>query len=561
MATPTLGAAGVPAHEQPPIEAPPIVPGTDYEYRNFTTIRSTIYEVESNHSDIVEVHDIGDSWEKTQGLADRDILAVKISDNVLVDEDEPEVLILALHHAREWVSSELITEAIINITSSYGKDIRTSWLVDNRELWIVPVVNPDGLDYSLTADSMWRKNRRLNYDGSYGVDLNRNYNGSENGDPAGAWGGAGSSHTPSDITYCGEAPFSEPETIAIRDLTCSHDFAIELDFHSYGELVMWPWGYTFDKTAADSSLVSIGNQLAAINGYLAAQAIELYPTTGDSLDWLYGGADVYPFLFEIGRSFQPTKAIDVWAIIDENLPAIFLGIELAGDRDLSDFEIHHSPVSTRPWSVTGHTIDAVITAGRGVNPSSTALVYRADGGQWTTISMNRTDNDTYTAVVPRQPAGAMVEYYFTARDLGGIGKMSPAYSPYEMHSYTVTPVSAPPDADAGLDQDVPLGALVVFDGSGSSDDLGVVNYTWTFTYDGREEVLYGVGPHFAFELPGVYEVTLTVCDDEGQSDSDTMVISIVEIPEIKPIAVLVVAVLMIVLFAARAGVRRRPDRG
>jgi hypothetical protein len=558
--SPVFSQAPVVADGAGSVEAPPIDPGDKYTYRNFTTIRGMMYDVESAHPEIAKVYDIGDSWETTQGLADRDILAIKISDNVLIDEDEPEALIVALHHAREWVTSELITEAILNITSSYGADPRVSWLVDNRELWIVPVVNPDGLDYSMTVDSMWRKNRRLNYDGSFGVDLNRNYNGSENGDPAGAWGGVGSSHVPSDYNYCGESPFSEPETAAIRDLTYSRDFQIELDFHSYGEWVMWPWGYAAVKAPDDAVLVSIGNQLAAINGYTAAQSVALYPTTGDSLDWLYGGADVYPFLFEIGRTFQPTKSVDVWGIIDDNMPALFLGIELAGDRELKGFDVSHTPVATRPWSASGHQLEAVVTADRGVDPSGTSLVYRADGGEWVEAPMSRLGNDTYSTTVPSQFAGTLVEYYFVAHDLGGVERMSPTYGPYEVHSFTVSPSSAPPAADAGFDRDATSGALVVFDGSLSSDDVGVENYTWAFVYDGRTEILYGVSPQFSFELPGVYVVTLTVTDIEGQSDTDTVVVSITEIPEFGPVALPLAVVSLTALLSALSRRRREGRR-
>jgi len=531
-----------------PVVVPEAGPPVDYVYRNFSTIRSVLLDTEADYPEIAKVYDIGDSWETTQGIANRDILAIKVSDNVLVDEDEPEVLIVALHHAREWVTSELVTEAVTNITSSYGVDPRISWLVDNRELWIIPVVNPDGLDYALEVDSMWRKNRRLNYDDSYGVDLNRNYNGSENGDPLGAWGGAGTSDTPSSDLYCGEHAFSEPETAAIRDLAYAHDFQIELDFHSSGEWVMWPWGYTANKTPDDASLVSIGTQLAALNGYFPAQSVDLYPTTGDSLDWLYGGAHVYPILFEIGTEFQPTRESDVWGIINENMPAILLGIELAGDRDLKAFSISHSPVSTRPWSAAGHPLQAVVTAERGVDTTATTMVYRVDGGPWTGVSMSRLDNDTYTATVPAQPVGSLVEYYFTAEDLGGVEKMSPEYAPYQVHSYTVTPVSAPPTADAGADLYAGPGVPVVFDGSGSYDDIGIVNFTWSFEYDGNPVELYGPNPEFTFDIPGNYDVTLTVYDEEGQSDTDTVLVTTTDIPEMGAASVVgLVAVLTAVM--------------
>jgi len=557
VATPGLMSTGSSSDLISPIGVPEAGPVPDYVYRNFSTIRSILLDVEADYPAIAKVYDIGDSWETTQGLADRDILAVKISDNVLVDEDEPEVLIVALHHAREWVTSELVTEAITNITSSYGTDPRISWLVDNRELWIIPVVNPDGLDYALDVDSSWRKNRRLNYDGSYGVDLNRNYNGSEDGDPAGAWGGAGTSDIPSYATYCGEYPFSEPETVAIRDLAYARDFQIELDFHSSGEWVMWPWGYTTNTTPDDASLVSIGNQFAAINGYTAAQSVDLYPTTGDSLDWLYGGIHIYSFLFEIGTVFQPDREDEVWGIINENMPAIMLGIEFAGDRDLRAFDIAHSPVPTRAWSASGHSLEAVVTADRGVEPSETTMVYRADGAAWAEVVMTRLNNDTYTATVPAQPAGALVEYYFTAEDIGGVEKMSPTYAPYEVHSYTVTPVSAPPTADAGLDRSADQGIPLVFDASGSSDDVGIVNYTWSFVYDGEPVELYGASPEFTFELAGVYDVTLTVFDEEGQSDSDTMIVTTAEIPEMGATAVFGVMVALTALVVVLNRSRRK----
>ena len=95
-------------------EGPPV----DYAYRNFSTVVEILYDTESVHSDIAKVYDIGDSWEKTEGIADRDILAIKISDNVGSDEDEPEVLIMALQHAREWPTSEIALQLIENLTDS-----------------------------------------------------------------------------------------------------------------------------------------------------------------------------------------------------------------------------------------------------------------------------------------------------------------------------------------------------------------------------------------------------------------------------------------------------------
>ncbi|MGB2582094.1 MAG: M14 family metallopeptidase, partial [Thermoplasmata archaeon] len=384
-------------------------PPVDYTYRNFSTVVEILYDTESVHSDIAKVYDIGDSWEKTEGIADRDILAIKISDNVGSDEDEPEVLIMALQHAREWPTSEIALQLIENLTDSYGSDARISWLVDNREIWIIPVVNPDGLEFAMTYDDMWRKNRRDNGDTTYGVDLNRNYDGSANGDPLGEWGGAGTSpYTDSDV-YCGEYPFSEPETQAIRDLAQSHSFTVAIDFHTHSNLVMWPWGYTSDLPPDNDDLVRIGNELADLNGYEADQSVGLYPTTGDSLDWLYGSEDVFTFLFEVGEGpdFNPDGEETVLEQIAENIPPALLLIELAGDREERQFDIVHAPLGDSLYSDDGFEVSADITAARGVDTSSISVAYRIDGGPWAEIGMSKTaGNDTYSGVIPSQSGGS-----------------------------------------------------------------------------------------------------------------------------------------------------------
>lgn len=410
-----------------------------YDYRNYADIKDALFTIERQHSSIAKVYDIGDSWEKTQSISDRDILALKVSDKVLSDEDEPEVMIVGLHHAREWPTSETVLEIAENITNAYGNNSRISWLVDNREIWIVPVVNPDGLDYALSTDQWWRKNRRLNFDGTYGVDLNRNYAGSMNGDPAGAWGGVGASHDPSSDIYCGLAPFSEPETQAIRDLVLQHDFEIALDYHTYGELTIWPWGYTTNITSDNDHLVRIGHELAALNGYTAEQSVGMYPTTGDSLDWLYGGAGIFPFLFEIGTEFHPDRENEVLPIIAENISPALLGIEIAGDREERAFTITHNSVPFRNSSVSGFELNATMLAGRGVNASSPVLHYRVDSGSWSMVPMTaRINNDTYAGTIPNAAVGSLVDYYVVAYDLGGVYRMAPTYAPYESYSFTVS---------------------------------------------------------------------------------------------------------------------------
>ena len=500
----------------------------DFDYHNYSEAREFIFSIAQAHPQIAKVFDIGDSWEKANGLADRDILALKISDNVAVDEDEPEVLVVALHHAREWPTVEIALAIAENLTSAYGSDARTSWLVDNREIWIVPVVNPDGLDYSMTLDDTWRKNRDLNFDGTYGVDLNRNYNGSQNGDPGGAWGGAGSSNDTSSEIYCGEAPFSEPETQAIRDLVLNRSFQIALDYHSYGDWVMWPWGYADVQTPDDGDIVRIGDQLAASNGYYASQSVFMYPTTGDSLDWLYGATDVYPFCFEVGTEFHPKLVDEVSGIVRENLPPAFLGIEIAEDREQRKFSIEHAHAPTEPFNSTGFEIVANITADRGVNESSLRLVYRIDGAAYDEVELTKKGlNDTYFARIPSQKIDSHIEYFIVARDSADVELMSPRYAPYELHNFTVVADSDPPVAEAGPDQIVFEGTDVTLNGSGSTDDKGIVSYTWTIEDQfGAPLEIPGMIVTLDHLRPFVHNVTLTVVDTSGLSDSDWLTVTV-----------------------------------
>lgn len=532
----------------------------DYVYHNYTNVKDTLYSVQAQHPSIAKVYDIGDSWEKTNGTADRDILAIKISDNVASEEDEPETLIMALHHAREWPTTEIALALIENLTDGYGSNKTVSWLVDNRETWIIPVVNPDGLDFALSSDDNWRKNRHyFPATDSYGVDLNRNYNGSANDDPLGAWGGAGTSDDPTSDVYCGEYAFSEPEILAVRDLIRAHDFQIGVDFHTYGEWVMWPWGYTTDLTADDDDLVRIGNEFAALNGYLAAQSVVMYATTGDSVDWMYGGADIYSYCIEAGTNldqFHPSLESDVVRIIGENVPVALLAIDLSGDRNEKAFDISHAPASSRDYSASGFEITADITADRGVDTSALAVMYSVDGGGWESVPMVQTGvNDTYAGTIPAQSAGSSVDYYIVAHDLGGVELMAPQRAPYDVYTFTVNAVDGTPVADAGLPVSTSIGGTVVFDGSGSVDDGAIASYVWKFTYNGSEVTLTGVSPSFRFWTAGVYVVTLNVTDSSGNWAIDTVSATVepTAIPEFGQVLVPVASVLAVFLLVGLRG--------
>ena len=276
---------------------PPPRAGPEGLYHSYGEIRDELQQLELAYPQIAKVHDIGDSWEKTRGIADRDIWAIKISDNVAQEEDEPEVLFIGCHHAREWISVEVPLYLAKYLLENYDTDALIRAYVDNGEIWIVPMLNPDGHQYTIDVDRLWRKTRRNNGGGYYGVDLNRNY--------SYRWGGPGSSPDPWSDIYRGTAPFSEPETQAIRDLAWNHEFRAIMSYHSYGQLILYPWGYTHDPPPDEQLLgnlsVDMANLIQEVHGkvYTPMQSSDLYLASGITDDWAYGELGVFGFTIEL----------------------------------------------------------------------------------------------------------------------------------------------------------------------------------------------------------------------------------------------------------------------
>lgn len=229
----------------------------------------------------------------------------KISDNPNEDEDEPEVLYTSVHHAREVISIQQQIFFMWYLLENYETNPEIKWIVDHTELYFVPFINPDGYQENVTENpeggGMWRKNKRNNGDGTYGVDPNRNY--------GYFWGlnNDGSSPWTSDETYRGPGPFSEPEIKNMRDFCNQHDFLITLNYHSYGRYFLAPWGYTAETPPDHDLLNFYGELLTMENGYQYGPGnIVIYPTNGGSDDWMYGEEETKDKTFswtpEIGSS-------------------------------------------------------------------------------------------------------------------------------------------------------------------------------------------------------------------------------------------------------------------
>jgi len=219
----------------------------------------------------------------------RTIWQVKISDNPAVDENEPEVFYNALHHAREAQSLSQLIFYMWYILENYATNPDIKATLDNTELYFVPCVNPDGYVYNATTNpnggGMWRKNRKVNGGGTFGVDLNRNYGYN--------WGydNVGSSPTSSSDTYRGTSGFSEPETQAIRNFCNTRQFVNCLNAHTYGNLLIYPWGYLPSIYTPDSAtFVNWSVLLTETSRFLYGTGDQTvnYVTNGDSDDWMYG---------------------------------------------------------------------------------------------------------------------------------------------------------------------------------------------------------------------------------------------------------------------------------
>ena len=245
----------------------------------------------------------------------RPIYYVKISDNPTTNEaSEPKVLYTAIHHAREPMSLMETIFYMWYVLENYGSNEEVTYLVNNTQMYFVPCINPDGYVYNETTNpnggGLWRKNRRNNGGGVYGVDLNRNY--------SYGWGTTGTSATTSNDTYRGPSAFSEPETQAMRWLVQNNNFEMAFNAHSYAEAILFPIGTTTAEFAPHHDYFQdYTNHMTEMNGYDAIKSSGLYPASGDSDDYMYkvdvgvGEKDtIFAKTPEVGTDFwQPSTEI------------------------------------------------------------------------------------------------------------------------------------------------------------------------------------------------------------------------------------------------------------
>ncbi len=300
-------------------------PTKDAAYHNYAELTEAISTLAKNNPDIVSLSSI------VKTIEGKDIWALRITSDLNTANTKPAVIFMGGHHAREHLSVEMPLMFAQYLVDQYrAGNQKIVGLINSRDIHIIPVVNPDGMEYDIKDGTykMWRKNRARNANGTFGVDLNRNY--------GYQWGTGGSSSDPNSETYKGPSAFSEVESTAIKNYVEAHtNISILLTLHSFSKLILYPWGHKYNpiETGADQQVHSVmAHKMSEWNGYTPEQSSELYIASGDTTDWSYGAHKIISFTFELdpanngfgGGGFYPGPSV-IQPVFQKNIePFLYL---------------------------------------------------------------------------------------------------------------------------------------------------------------------------------------------------------------------------------------------
>jgi len=386
-------------------------------YPCYRTVEETFADaaaLAATHPGLAEWIDVGDSWEKATpgGLPGYDMMVLKLTNSAVAGtptgtgapHGKPRILVTSAIHAREYATAELMIRFAEHLVEGYGIDADATWLLDEHEIHLLLHTNPDGRKHAETGD-WWRKNTNENYCGptssDRGADLNRNFEFQ--------WACCGgSSSYPCDETYRGPTPASEPEIQAVQayarsifpdqrdpDLGAAAPATatgVYLDMHSYGELVMWPWGFTSAPPANGSALRTLGRRLAWFDGYEPDQAIGLYPTDGTTVDFAYGDLGVASLLFELGTSFFQSCSSFESTILPDHLETLRYAAKVArtpyltpSGPDVADADVDVAVVAPgEPVTFSARLDDTRFSTANGTEPTQniTSAAAYLDAPPW-----------------------------------------------------------------------------------------------------------------------------------------------------------------------------------
>ena len=454
-------------------------------YRNYNDLLEDLQVIESLYPDICKLYDIGNSRGKEYSDAgnsyyhdyNHEIWAMKVSDNVEEEEDEPSVFYMAEHHAREPISLEVNMYILNHLISNYESDPLIAEEVNNKQIWFMPLVNPNG--HKIVTDEVdlwWRKNIRdnndngsINFGGGDGVDPNRNYDWN--------WGGEGSSGNTNSETYRGPSAFSEPEIQAMGAMLESHHFVTGITYHAYGELVLFPFGYANNIQAPDNdALQELANEMAftisaAGGGYYdPIPSWQLYPASGTTDDYAYGEHGIFSYTIELGTEFIP-PAGQIEGICEDNIEAALILLRRVNHKTLTG---HITDAETGDPVVAEIYIDGIDNTDEFRNPYESDLYF----GRYYRLLQAGTFNVTFSA------SG----YESTTINNVGISPLQQTVLDVELEPILMIPVT-------GIVTDGYTGAPIAQAQLSLSSDPGTAIYSDN-------------SGHFSF--PAVYEGTYTV---------------------------------------------------
>ena len=403
------------------------------DYHPYDEIVTYLNGLAAAHPGLAEMVNVGTS------LEGRTIWAIRVTgpDNI---GSKPAIFFHGTQHAREWIASMVPCYIADRLLNQYGVDGEITELVDSVEWYLLPVLNPDGYEYTHTTNRLWRKNRRNNGDLTYGVDLNRNW--------GYGWGDdSGSSAFGSSEQYRGTAPFSEPETQAARDFVLAHpNLVAEIDFHNYSQMILWPFASTEELSDHDGTFAYVGgNMQQAIfdvhgKNYTAGPTYTtIYPVSGGSTDWFYGDQGMWAFGWELrdtgiyGFLLPPEQIIPT---CEENLQAVLFLTQWV----TNPIWIQPSPFlpSVIPSGSATTVTSRVIPIADVVDPAATELYYRESPADvFAAIAMAPMGGEMFAADLPPAGCGSTPEFYFAAASVTGGSASSPVDAPVDSYFYDV----------------------------------------------------------------------------------------------------------------------------
>ena len=434
----------------------------DPGYRSLAEIRQDLADLEMAFPDLVKVYDFQSRYGTPLTHEGESIPLLKISDNPDRDENEPNILLFTNNHSRELNTIEVSFFVADKLLQGHGTDPTLTRLVDQNQIWIVPTMNPDGLNQVWSVDNFWRKNRRDNLDGSFGVDLNRNY-------PF-FWSVCGSSNATSSQIYHGPDAASEPENQAMLAFARAEGLERMLDVHSFGRDVRTP----FNDLVRPRLPGAISGFYDLVHPMLAS-AMGYVPNTscccGTHMEWHQNVNGTMAFLVEMGTGFQPP-----FAETQAELQQIWPGIELYLTKPV--------PMRGRVVSLKGGTpleanitlsgqafLDGQTIRSRGrhgryslwVAPGNYNVTFAAPGHDTLTVPATLVDGSTFNRNVGLEPIATDP----TLRTSGSprIGETVELLvdSPQDAgKSYIVLVSSAPTPKIPFFDREIPLAATPLF---------------------------------------------------------------------------------------------------